>query len=180
MSAADKQFAASLTSAGLTTGVWNDTPDAAGCRPDANTLSWLTETGLLTRRLEDICGDAFNMQVLRDQPCSVSAGLHREVLLCCGKQACIYAITDVPAATLEVHGWLAELGGEPLGESLQSRTAVSRSRFAYALLDTGELPEIVAASNPAWARRSSFLIGNDALNVTEIFLAGLNNCSHSS
>jgi len=176
MSAADKQFAASLTPAGIPAEVWSDTPDVSGHSPDTNTLSWLSEEGLLTRRLHDCCGSQFNMRVLRYQSCSISAGLRREVLLCCGEQACIYAITDVPQITLAQHGWLAELGDEPLGESLQSRSNVSRTQFVYALIDPRHLPATLAADSPAWARRSEFLIGADALSVTEVFLHGLAAC----
>ncbi len=178
MAAADKQFAVALPFAGLPTDIWAETPDIDGCRPDAGMLSWLQETGLLTRRLRRLCGDRFNMRVLRDQPCSVSAGLHREVLLCCGEQACIYAITDVPAATLAAHPWLASLGDEPLGESLQARadstSGVSRSDFVYALLDSRQLP--AATRGPVWARRSEFRIGTAALGVTEVFLTDLARC----
>ncbi len=182
MAAADKQFAVALPFAGLPTDIWAATPEIDGCRPDAEMQSWLTETGLLTRRLRRLCGDRFNMRVLRDQPCSVSAGLHREVLLCCGERSCIYAITDVPAATLAAHPWLAKLGDEPLGESLQARAggtpSVSRSNFSYALLDSRHLP--AATRGPVWARRSEFRIGTDALGVTEVFLTNLAGCESNA
>ena len=178
MAAADKQFAIALPPAGLHVDAWSESPDVDGRRPDADTLSWLGETGLLTRRLRKLCGNRFNMRVLHDQPCTVSSGLHREVLLCCDDLPCIYAITDVPADTLTGHPWLAELGDESLGEALQSRTditpSVSRSRFAYALLDSRHLP--AASAGPVWARRSEFHIGNNALCVTEVFLADLSDC----
>lgn len=177
MSAADQQFTATMIPAGIPPEAWHATIAAAGEQPDEITLSWLTEDGLLTRRLRNQCGLQFAMRVLHDEPCTLNAGLHREVLLCCGPQACIYAITDVPPGTLAAHRWLAELGDEPLGESLQARSDVSRTDFNYALLDPGYLPVTLAANDPVWARRSEFMIGTDALSVTEIFLHGLAACS---
>ncbi|MBT8423062.1 MAG: chorismate lyase [Gammaproteobacteria bacterium] len=155
---------------------WLAEPRCAELTPDTLIASWLTETGLLTRRLRTLCGDDFNMQVLRNAEGDDVIGLHREVLLCCGPAPCIYAVTDVPAATLREHDWLAQLGDEPLGETLQSRADVTRSSFSYALLQPESLPAAAKATTPAWARRSAFQIGAATLSVTEVFLAALNDC----
>lgn len=143
--------------------------------PDPLTASWLAEERLLTRRLKSRCGYTFRMQVLRNAAGSDATGLHREVLLCCGAAPCIYAVTDVPAATLAKHGWLAQLGDDPLGETLQSRADVSRGEFSYALLQPQSLPAEAGATTAAWARRSEFRIGTAVLTVTEVFLDALHN-----
>ncbi len=158
---------------------WRHEAVTGGLCPDAMTLGWLTEDGLLTRRLRSQCGPAFSMRVLRNAACATTAGLHREVLLCCGDQPCIYAVTDVPAATLHAHDWLARLGDGALGEVLQGRADVSRSPFEFALLSTASLPpEVPVAAAVVWARRSDFRIGSTTLTVTEVFLPALGECGN--
>ena len=94
-----------------------------------------------------------------------------------GVHARVYAETVVPAATAEQHPWLLELGGDPLGETLQQRPDVSRGEFEFALLGPAQLPEHLArlgiADQPLWARRSQFSIDAAPLVVTEIFLPGI-------
>jgi len=153
----------------------------AGPQPSAGLRSWLTEPGLLTARLRNNCVQGFRMRVLHDAISNAGAGLHREVLLCCGDAVCIYAITDVPAATLAAHDWLAGLGEEPLGETLRDRADVSRSAFEYALLDPRNLPvEAGEQRAEVWARRSTFTIGTAPLTVTEVFLPGLQSCNEGA
>jgi len=176
MSAADKQLAAQITQPEGLSLVWRDTaggPEA----PDEFTQGWLSEAGLLTQRLRKNCGERFKMRLLHSQTGRATAGLRREVLLCCGNNACIYAITEIPATTLAAHDWLSKLGDEPLGEALRSRDNVSRSAFEYALIDAARLPADINPAHPVWARRSEFRIGGDALTVTEVFLPGLAHCS---
>jgi len=158
------------------TGTWLAEARYDGLTPDPVTVGWLEEEGLLTRRLRAHCGNAFSMQVLSNAG-SDGSGLHREVLLCCEDSPCIYAVTDVPAATLAEHSWLAQLGDDPLGEALRSRADVTRSRFSYALLQPQSLPVATGVTAPVWARQSEFRIGSAALTVTEVFLAALNDCT---
>ncbi len=181
MSAVDKQISEQTTQpvADIASAIWHAGMEGCG-HPDPAQKSWLGETGLLTTRLRDCCGTRFNMRVLRDQPCTNTERLHREVLLCCDEQACIYAVTDVPAATLATHRWLAQLGDEPLGETLQTRADVSRSNFEYALIDGRTVPTSDRSASNVWARKSSFYIGNEALTVIEVFLEALKNCSSTA
>lgn len=158
-------------------GPWQTQPRSGAEEPDAELSDWLHSGGLLTRRLRERCGSAFNMRVLSNAACDATAALHREVLLCCNDQPCIYAVTAVPAATLAAHGWLAQLGDEPLGEALQGRADVTRSAFGYALLPPQALPAQAGASGPVWARRSEFSIGAANLTVTEVFLDALRDCA---
>jgi len=159
------------------TGGWAAEARATGEQPNAGLIDWLHESGLLTRRLRKHCGSQFAMHVLHDAACQDAKGLHRVVLLCCGDQPCIYAVTDVPASTLATHDWLARLGDEPLGETLQSRADVTRSEFSYALLQPEALPPETGATQATWARRSEFRIGAAALTVTEVFLPALSACA---
>jgi len=162
---------------GERTDAWLTEPRSSSSAPDTELDSWLRTDGLLTQRLREHCGASFNMQVLRDDACKDTDGLRREVLLCCDSTPCIYAITEVPANTLDAHSWLAELGDEPLGEALQDRADVTRSAFRFALLSPQQLPEQSGATTDVWARRSEFHIGADALTVTEVFLDTLRDCA---
>jgi len=178
MSATDKHISeqSTQTAGDMANTVWHASMESCGIHDQAD-QSWLREAGLLTARLRARCGNRFNMRVLRNQPCTNTERLHREVMLCCDDQACIYAITDVPAATLAAHRWLAELGNDPLGETLQTRADVSRSSFEYALLDGSSIPACDNPHKKVWARKSSFFIGAEALTVIEVFLDGLKHCT---
>lgn len=159
-------------------GIWQPQPHTGSAAPEAALQSWLNETGLLTARLRSICAGAYRLEVQHELTRNDADGLHREVALCCGDQLCIYALTDIPQGTLRAHPWLADLGNDALGETLQSRADVSRSAFEYALLDSASLPVRAAElqTGPAWARRSDFLIASATVSVTEIFLAALADC----
>jgi len=142
-------------------GQWQPEPAAGGTVPDSVLAGWLAEAGLLTQRLRRACPDDFRV----------------EVLLRCGDRACVYAVTEVPPATLAAHPWLAELGGEPLGETLQRRAGVSRSDFEFALLDPAGIAALAGIETaPVWARRSRFSIDAAELTVTEVFLGALHGC----
>jgi chorismate--pyruvate lyase len=172
---------------------WETEPDFAGRQPSDLIRSWLNEPGLLTARMRAQCDNDFRLEVLRDNtPGTNQSGtnesgsdqseLHRQVILWCDKQPCIFAETSIPANTATTHPWLRELGDEPLGERLQSQPDVSRSLFVYALVDISQLPAQLAdcGETELWARRSDFYIGEDLLTVTEIFLPGITDCGNSN
>ena len=150
--------------------------------PDEAVLSWPTEPGLLTARLRRLCGAAFRLQLVNETHQRAHAtDLYRQVALCCGDVPCIFAESRIPLATANAHFWLRDLGKEPLGEKLQKRGDVTRGGFVYASLDPARLPEWIrpyAESEPLYARRSSFYIGDEELSVTEMFLPGIVNCSN--
>ncbi len=177
MSAADKQLAAQFTPENGLGAVWRNTAGALNEVPDEVADGWLSESGLLTQRLRENCGERFRVRLLDSHSASLTCGLRREVLLCCGDNPCIYAITEIPPATLAAHGWLGKLGDEPLGEALRSRDNVTRSAFEYALIDAARLPADINPAQSVWARRSEFRIGEDSLSVTEVFLPGLARCN---
>lgn len=172
---------------------WETEPDLAGRQPSDLVYSWLKEPGLLTARMRAQCDNDFRLEVIRDNtPGTNQSGtnesgsdqseLHRQVILWCDKQPCIFAETSIPAITATTHPWLRELGDEPLGERLQTQPDVSRSLFVYALVDISQLPAQLAdcGETELWARRSDFYIGEDLLTVTEIFLPGITDCGNSN
>ena len=161
---------------------WFSEPLCNGTVPPPALLDWLTDPGLLTARLRQQCGADFRLEVMQEsshQPVTREQGELRQIVLWCGDRACIYAETLLPASTIEQHPWLTELGSEPLGETLRSRSDVSRGTFEYALLAPAHLPVDLTGHNESelWARRSAFFVGGTSLLVTEIFLAGVVECT---
>jgi chorismate--pyruvate lyase len=160
------------------TTLWHREPEQTGLKPKPVLRGWLQETGLLTTRLRRLCASDFRLEVL--DSCtgadkSPENDSQRRVILHCGKQACVYAETMIPAATAATHPWLNKLGDEPLGERLQALPAVHRSEFRYALLNVENLPSELSDLNqaPLWARRSDFHINDAQFTVTEVFLSGI-------
>jgi chorismate--pyruvate lyase len=161
---------------------WETEPDFAGRQPSDLVYSWLKEPGLLTARMRAQCDNDFRLEVIHDNTHNPDQSeLHRQIILWCDKQPCIYAETCIPANTAAAHPWLRELGDEPLGERLQSQPDVSRSLFVYAIVNLAQLPAQLAETGETdlWARRSDFYIGEDLLTVTEIFLPGITRCGNS-
>jgi len=159
--------------------LWLTEPKVPGEKPRPVLRSWLTDTGLLTPRMRRLCADEFRLEVLEDDATPATDTLRR-VMLCCSDLPCIYAETFLPAETRAAHPWLCDLGSEPLGEVLQSRSDVSRGSFEYALLAPAQLPANAKVSDGSalWARRSVFTVGRESLTVTEIFLPGLIECEN--
>ena len=161
---------------------WFSEPGAHGAVPPPVLLSWLTDPGLLTARLRQQCGTNFRLEVLEAIAHQSPASQHdelRRIVLWCGDEPCVYAETLLPDDTTAAHPWLKELGNEPLGETLQTRSDLSRSTFEYAFLTPAQMPATLPGQNDTslWARRSSFYIGDTSLLVTEIFLPGIVECS---
>ena len=50
----------------LGVGVWQSEPGLAGTPPSETMRSWLLESGLLTARLKEQCGDAFPLQLVNE------------------------------------------------------------------------------------------------------------------
>ena len=161
---------------------WHSEPGVRGAVPAPEMRDWLTDPGLLTARLRRQCGASFRLEVLENNSHQPLASQHNElrrIVLWCGNHACIYAETLLPEVTTAENPWLKELGNEPLGESLQTRSNVSRGPFEYALLTRTQMPIDLPGQNDPdrWARRSEFFIGHTSLLVTEIFLPGILDCA---
>jgi chorismate-pyruvate lyase len=81
----------------------------------------------------------------------------------------------VPQATLSDHPWIKDLGETALGEALEMRGGVRRTKFAYARL-SADVPLVGRAlaraglsSQPLWVRRSRFFVEGGPLLVQEVF-----------
>lgn len=168
---------------------WTSLQDLPVPQPDPQLRGWLEEQGLLTRRLQAVCGERFRLELLDETGPRASAteaiaddGFRREVIMWCDDAPCIYASTSTAESTVTAHPWLRALGTEPLGERLQTHADVQRTRFAFACLEADALSTSALArlpdfhGIPLWARRSAFTIDDHRLWVMEVFLPGLLDC----
>jgi chorismate lyase len=158
---------------------------------DAHLRPWLIGNGLLTERLKTACGERFSLRlvdqwtgllsashrsVLRTED---SAGLFRDVEMCCGSNVWVFGQTIVPDSTLNLHPWLAELGDAALGETLNLLSGVERSSYEYAWLPTEEAVTARALRDaeikPAglWARRARISLRGTPLLTQELFLPSM-------
>lgn len=151
-----------------------------GCR------HWLLDEGSLTRRLID-SGGRFRVQrlhqswgtpraseraVLRCPP--RSAALVREVALLLDDEPVVFARSVFPQRSLRGSlAHLRRLRARSLGAILFSDPGMRRSPFQLARLapHSAYLPPALRQSEPAWARRSVFLLAGQRLLVSEVFLA---------
>lgn len=157
---------------------WLVSPRDDECPPSPALLEWLTFEGLLTVRLKQACPRGFRLELL---PAGSGAGVLvteariRQVILWCGENPCVYAESHLPREALALVPSLRRLGGDPLGEALQSHPDVTRGDFEFVLLHAPRLPAPLEdhAAGPRWARRSKFRVGGSSLEVAEIFLPGI-------
>jgi chorismate--pyruvate lyase len=102
--------------------------------------------------------------------------LIREVTLVCDGKAMVFARSVMPASSLS--GPLRHLrrfGNRSLGSLLYADPNLHRSDFELACAPAAlfRIPEAVYASDAAvWGRRSRFVLKNQPLMVSEIFLPG--------
>ncbi len=161
---------------------------------DASMRPWLIGKGLLTLRMKAACGERFDSRLIGQWTglldiahkaglnVADSAGLFREVELCCADQVWVFTQTIIPDSTLCVHPWLAELGDASLGETLSELSAVEHCAYEYASLPTdGALPARAlreADLKPArlWARRSRIQLRGAPLLLQEVFLPAMGRC----
>jgi len=154
---------------------------------------WLFDNSSLTARLIQRYGSSFHVSLLSQSCQGVSAdekkimglqhshaSLVREVLLCDGERALVYARTVIPLTTLR--GALrryANLGNRPLGAMLFADRTMQRSEMEI----TMTLPQCccrafladinVDTGVPIWGRRSVFSVSGKPLLVSEYFLPAL-------
>lgn len=155
--------------------------------------SWLTDTGSLTRRLQQSNEHGFSVQLLGNHwikalpdECldmgipHTQMTMQREVRLMDGDNANVYARTVIPLATYQtMKQRFSGLGNKSLGELLFTEPSVKRGPIEVACLKPGEwLYEMAVLEEgyrpeELWARRSHFYIGGKVLLVNEIFLPTL-------
>jgi chorismate lyase len=158
---------------------------------DARTRPWLIGKGLITLRMKEACGDRFASRLLGQWTGLLtdvhraslrvgdSAGLFRNVELCCAEQVWVFAETVIPDSTLCAHPWLAELGDTSLSEFLSELSGVERSSYEYAHVPAQE-PLAARALHGAdiapaglWARRSRVQFRGTPLLSHEVFLPSM-------
>lgn len=151
---------------------------------------WLLDSTSLTQRLQILCPQNFNVEVLTQQwqhplPTerewlAISNQRYarvREVYLRCKTESWVFARTVIPPETLvgKYHR-LANLGKHPLGHVLFSERTVQRRAFYIARLTAGhplyQLATQRLVKKPAvlWARRSIFYLLDKPLLINEVFL----------
>ncbi len=151
---------------------------------------WLTDTGSLTRLLQQSCQQAFSVTLLHNQwqrplvdeakllrqPLSQLA-FQREVHLMDGNAPQVYARTLVPIRTYMARKQRFDaLGNQSLGEMLFNEPNLKRGPLQVACLQPGQfLFEMATKRLPnrpdlLWARRSCFYVGDKNMLVNEVFL----------
>jgi chorismate--pyruvate lyase len=155
---------------------------------------WLTETGLLTDRIQAACGAPASVRVVAEQLGFLSA--EQQALLATPAASCfvrqvelvgrgrpwVFAESLVPDHTLELHPWLAELGDSSLGATLGGLAGVSRGPFEFAPLPAAHplaasaVARLPSPPDVVWARRSWFALRGRRLLVQEVLLMGPGRC----
>lgn len=155
--------------------------------------AWLSDRGSLTRSVIASCSGRFKVDLVRQGRGSAMPGeaallaagpaqatLVREVRLCCGREAWVFARTLIPLKSLRgpVHA-LTRLGRRPLGEVLFSDPTTRRLRVEVAQITPRHRLFARATSHlhrsPAalWGRRTLFEYGGELILVNELFLPGI-------
>ncbi len=157
---------------------------------------WLLDTDSLTQRLQ-LGGAPFSVQRRRQgwhKPTlsertalelpSNQMALIREVVLLRDGLPVVFARSVFPSTTLTGElRWLRQLQNRSLGSILFSSPGLRRRPFDVARLQgsTPLIPEDLQQEQPAWGRRSVFLLNDRPLLVAEIFLESFRPwCEHRS
>jgi chorismate--pyruvate lyase len=161
-------------------------------------LSWLSEPGLLTARVRELCGPQMHFRMLgplRDAPLAVplqarlgvpdAQCLLREIEFRRGAKRIIFAQTILPASTVAAFPWLGELGDAPLGEALRrAKQPLVREPIEYCALRPGDALARAAGDSDGnvasdtdaprlWARRAVYRLAGCPILVQEVFLPAL-------
>ena len=145
---------------------------------------WLLDPGSLTRRLIQVSGGEFRVEVLRQGHLAALAmerrelnlGLRerpfvREVALRCHEQPWVFARTLIPATTLKGRARaLTHLGTKPLGAVLFNDPQVRRGPIAVSRIQADRFGPPWAGEGEIWGRRSLFFLSGLPLLVSEYFL----------
>ena len=151
--------------------------------------SWLFDVTSLTARLIRHCSGDFHVELLSREIrrptwdeakvlniANKQHALIRQVRLCCGNKAVVYARTVIPLSTLKgAERSYASLGNRPLGAMLFSDKTMRREEVMVTqLLPESPLYEKTGTQNDViWGRRSVFHVGDKPLLVSEYYLPDL-------
>lgn len=165
---------------------WQDERHVSG--PSlAPVRSWLLDDGSLTQHLINT-GRRFSVErwaqrwesPARDERMILGMGLReramvRRVVLQLDGAPVVYARSVFPVRSLNGPlRRLRRLMNQSLGAFLFARPDMRRSPFEIALLagDDAYIPGALRQREPAWARRSCFVVAGRPLLVSEVFLSG--------
>lgn len=146
---------------------------------------WLSDSGSLTKRLQDASDHHFRVSVLQQYKGKTtleeqralnlkprSQPFIREVELFCYDNPWVFARTVIPVTTLSGEAKaLTQLGSKPLGAALFNSPHVTRAAITIKRIHSNQLP-LSQAIEPQWlwGRHSVFHINQAPLLVNEIFL----------
>jgi chorismate--pyruvate lyase len=174
---------------------WNRVGSGEIHRAPLKWQAWLSDTGSLTQKIEQVIGQKLEVQVLRDCPQSLNSDesryFHfrirrcrvREVLLCCNGTPLVMAHSVIP--TLSSSGSnhrILRLGKKPLGAVLFARErqhCKPKPPRDIARLDKQSalwkkcFKNYSKLSSPLWARRTLYRLKGHPILVNEIFLPEL-------
>ncbi len=151
--------------------------------------SWVYETGSLTRRLREVYGQAFSVEILFHRWKQAFPGeckllklphqqynLIREVLLHADGKPLILARTILPEHTIKVAKRnLSHLGTRPLGEVIFSYPKLERFDLSISCVSdewTTDLTSKIDLEQAIWGRRTVYAIQKQKMLVSEFFLPG--------
>lgn len=153
-----------------------------------NLLPWLTNTGSMTRALEEAsevsCQIAIQQEGWQEpwsderlgatgwSPCWI-----REVVITT-HQPVIFARSVSPRELIERFPQLMRLGEKPLGKTIFADNTFQRGPIEVAEISDGQflwerIPESFRPET-CWARRSQFYAGDVSFLLTEVFLSDFN------
>ncbi len=175
--------------------LWIDRRHRYKLRPGADLVSWIFDTGSLTRRLQSAC-DTFAVRVIsqnwgypqlnESQKLAMryrERALIRQVHLLCNGQPVVFARTVIPCSTLRgSQRRLTRLGGRSLGAVLFADKSMRRAALQIARITpqqtiyTIAMQHLPASSHPIWGRRSVFTLNKRPLLVSEVFLPAISYC----
>ena len=187
------KYSASSASSLLPLDLWVGGADLLRGVP-ADLVSWLTEPGLMTDRIEAASGASAGLKVVderlgflsRDEQALLLAPLNscfvREVELSALGQPWIFACSLIPDHTLEKHAWLAELGTSALGATLKEFPGLERGPFEFAPLPASHplamraVARLATRPDVVWARRAWYGLRHCRLLIQEVFLPEIGRC----
>lgn len=161
--------------------------------PDPWVTAWLQDQGSLTKRIQQVCTQGFNVGVLTHQfivapesaldSLQLNTGdrvLHREVLLCDGGEPLVFACSLLPEKALQGRfAALCNMGSQPLGHWIFKEPALQRGTMQITHLQgDSELFErltLYKADRPGrlWGRKTLFTGAKHPFLVSEFFLHAL-------
>ena len=175
--------------------IWNRVDSGELHQAPRMWLSWLSDTGSLTQKIERAIGHKLEVLVLKDSRQNLNSDesryFHfrirrcrvREVLLCLNQVPLVMAHSIIPTtSSCGSNHPILRLGKRPLGAVLFAKThqhSKQKARREIAHLDQHNVLWKKSAKrypdlpSPVWGRRTLYSLKGRPLLVTEIFLPSL-------